>query len=136
MLLKDWKDIKYFKSFEFNRQEKMDKKLIVGLDKLREYIDKPIIINCSYEDRKTGGYHPEGKAVDIHVKGMHFFDLFIAASRFDEFNGIGIYPYWNNPGIHLDTRPKIRKYETDALWIGIAPRKYIPFTSDNIRKII
>jgi len=81
--------------------------LIFALEKLRVYAKRPIIIHCSYDP--TPGhvsnslhYKNPCKAVDLHISGMHVIEQFLCAIRFREFTGIGLYPDWNQPGLHLE----------------------------------
>lgn len=120
----EWKSIKYFLPTEnWGDPYKMDYQLIAGLDKLRQYVQKRIVIHCGFEVRTTGGFHPLGRAVDLHIMDMHPMEQFLAASRFQCFKGIGVYLWWNSPGIHLDNR-LLKAFETRALWGSIAPKKY------------
>lgn len=77
--------------------------LIQTLQALRNYTGRPIHIHSGYR-REGGGFHPRGMAADIHIEGLGLVDQYLAAERFAEFGGIGVYPYWNNPGIHVDVR--------------------------------
>ena len=141
MNLTQWNDIKYFspEKDNFGDPFMMRPEIFYPLDRLRKYVGQPIVVHCGYEQRKTGGYHPLGLAVDIHIVDMHVVDQFIAASRFDEFNGIGVYPYWNNPGLHLDARPKERRLWPDARWGCIkgegGRNVYVPLTWDFLKEI-
>jgi hypothetical protein len=76
---------------------------------------KRIVIHCGYQPRQNG-YHPMGLAIDFHIPNTPVLDQYLMAERFDGFNGIGIYPDWNSPGLHVDARPKDRKYQADARW--------------------
>ncbi len=63
------------------------------------------IINSDYREGKSG-QHPEGRALDIvfyrHEPGdVDVLTQFIFALR-SNFSGIGLYPYWKTPGIHID----------------------------------
>lgn len=110
----DWEKIKGFSEHEnWGEPDKMDPELIEALLELRKYVNKSIVIHCGTQGVHTAGsIHAEGKAADLHIVGMHYIDAFLAASRFPAFRGIGIYPHWNNKGLHLDTRPvKMR-----AMW--------------------
>jgi uncharacterized protein YcbK (DUF882 family) len=121
----EWKSIKYFSPSEnWGDPYKMDFKLIVGLDKLRQYVGRPIVIHCGYEKRTTGGYHPMGRAVDLHIEGLHPMEQYIAATRFQCFKGIGVYLWWDNPGLHLDNR-LLKAFETRAIWGSYEPKKYV-----------
>uniref|UniRef100_A0A6M3LIC7 Peptidase n=1 Tax=viral metagenome TaxID=1070528 RepID=A0A6M3LIC7_9ZZZZ len=124
-----WKRIDYFSPDDqidnFGDPYRMDVNLIFGLDALRKYTGRAIVIHCGYEKRPTG-FHPHGMAVDCHIVGLHPFDQFIAASRFEVFNGIGIYPKWHSPGLHLDTRPYEGRYEPEARWGCKGSGIYVP----------
>jgi len=113
----------------------MDGVLIYTLQQMRNYVGKPIIIHCGYEPRGSG-YHPKKCAVDLHIKDMHVVDQFLVASRFDNFNGLGVYPNWNNPGLHIDTRPKDKKFDVDSRWGCLEAGKYVLLDKEFFRKII
>ena len=131
-----WDNIRYFKPTDnFGDPFKMNVSLIFALDRLREYVNKPIIIHCGYEERDKKSWHTEGLAVDLHIKGLGLIDQFLAASRFDMFNGIGIYKCWRNPGLHLDNRPHKSKRDFDARWICLEQGKYLAFNSRNFKKL-
>lgn len=128
-----WKSIKYFGPKEkWGDPSKMSADLVFELDRLRKYIGRPIIIHCGYEQRLTGGFHPLGLAVDCHASGLHPMEFYIAATRFD-FTGIGVYLWWNNPGLHLDKRP-IKPGGQRHVWGSVQPQKYVPLDLDFIRQ--
>ena len=119
----DWRQVNYFDTNEaWGDHLKMDRRLIFELDDLRPYTKRPIIIHCGYELRKRGGQHPIGTAVDLHIENMSLFDQFIAALRFG-FVGIGVYPLWKHPGLHLDMRINVPHRQ---LWGCIGSRQYVP----------
>lgn len=99
--------------------------LLQALEDLRHYVRRPIHIHCGYENRPTG-LHPEGRAADLHIDGLHPMEQMIAASRFPAFTGIGVYLWWDNPGLHLDTRILVAN-EPRALWGSTAEKVYVPF---------
>lgn len=109
----------------------MDGILIYTLQEMRKYVGKPIHIHCGYEKRKTG-YHPLKCACDLHIAGLSVVDQFLVASRFDNFNGIGLYKWWKSPGLHLDTRPKC-KIAFDARWMSVERGKYLPLNAKNLK---
>lgn len=86
---------------------KVDSELLDKLQKLRDRINKPIIINSGYRtpehNKKVGGasgsQHLLGKAVDIKVNGMTPTTLAKHAEAVG-FRGIGLYKTF----IHVDTR--------------------------------
>jgi hypothetical protein len=121
-----WEKIDNFIPREFGCVD-MDGILIYTLQEMRKYVKRKMIIHCGYEKRKTG-YHPLKCACDLHVENMHVIDQFLIASRFDNFNGIGIYPW----GLHLDTRLK-NKTAYDARWISVKKGEYLSMTADNLK---
>jgi hypothetical protein len=124
MFEEQWKHVRYFNPGEnWGDPDRMDPKLILELDRLRHFIGFPIVIHCGYEERGGRGFHPEGRAVDCHVETFDALDFFFAAIRFN-FSGLGIYPWWDRPGLHLDTRPTVgRGYR--FLWGSTGPKKYV-----------
>ena len=137
----DWDDVRHFKPKEFKYPDYLEQKLIFAFDDLRDYVDRKFIVHCDFDFRK--GWHSEGFAIDGHFENMHPFDQYEAACRFDDFNGIGFYLWWNNPGIHGDTRPR-NKTEHDARWFspyrekvkGVWKPVYKPITAENLRKYL
>lgn len=129
-----WKPIKNFAPEDFGCID-MNGVLVYTLQNLRNFVNRPIIVHCGYEPRGTGGYHPLKCAVDIHIERMNVIDQFLAATRFDAFNGIGVYPNWNSPGLHLDTRC-LEKTRIDARWGCFKSGKYLPLDSNFFRKAL
>lgn len=102
----------HFKLKEFQSPDtgevKVDSKLIEKLEKLRQRIGKPLIINSGYRtpehNAKVGGaknsLHLQGKAADIRkVEGLTIDEMANLAEMIG-FDGIGKYSW----GIHVDTR--------------------------------
>jgi uncharacterized protein YcbK (DUF882 family) len=131
----DWDHINHFDPSEnWGDPSMMDSFLVHELDRLRAYIGRKIVIHCGYEARDGKGYHPKGLAVDCHASGLHPMEFYIAASRFKGFGGIGIYPWWNRPGLHLDCRQRLLGSTTPrALWGSIGPKQYVPFDTDFLK---
>lgn len=112
MTPEQWQTVKFFTPAEsWGDPAKMDPALIFELDRLRKYIAKPVIIHCGLEQRERG-YHPLG----------------MAASRFN-FGGIGVYLWWNNPGVHLDKRI-IHPGMSRAYWGSIKEGEYVAMDAD------
>jgi hypothetical protein len=96
----------YFKNYRtegWGEPCSMSKVLVYGADKLRALAGKPLIVHCGFEDRKTG-YHPKGLAMDCHIVDTPLLQQLYLALLIPEFTGIGVYPNWNNKGLHLDVR--------------------------------
>jgi len=95
---------------QFNNFEKMELVIIDMLEHMLKFCSSMGLqhkINSDYRDDDTG-QHGKGKAVDFvlykKVLGdFHWLYQFHIALRFD-FTGIGVYPCWNTPGIHVDSR--------------------------------
>jgi uncharacterized protein YcbK (DUF882 family) len=120
-----WKLSRYFSADEaWGDPRKMRYELIFELDRLRDYVQKPIIIHSGY--RENSRNHKTGYHADIHIEGMHHLDQFIVASRFG-FTAIGLYPYWNNPGLHLGADPA---EEWRRLWGKDYHGDYVGLTGD------
>lgn len=131
---KQWDTIKYFSPNEnWGNPNNMAYELLILLDNLREYLRKPIIIHCGYEDRQNDSYHCKGMAVDCHCPEIALLDFYTEASRFP-FQGIGVYPWWNNPGLHLDIRPEDNKGYR-SLWGSTSNQIYVPLTSSFLKNI-
>ena len=63
---------------------------------------------CMVHDINRGEHsenslHYQGKAIDLHMEGMTPGQTARIAMRYF-FGGIGIYPDWKHPGLHLDIR--------------------------------
>lgn len=130
----DWKAIEYFKPSEFNQPNKMEYHFINRLDQFRKMIGKPIIIHSSYREGDPR-YHGRGEAVDIHIKGISLLCAYTLANESGLFGGIGVYPKWNNPGLHLDMRPERTRW---GCWTPTDPKKkniYVPLDSAFIERI-
>lgn len=125
-----WESIKNFTSAEFNSDE-MSISLIVGLQKVRDYVDRKIIIKSGY--RKGKGYHGLKMAADIAIEGLHVVDQYLVVNRFNIFNGIGIYPNWNTPGLHVDIRPHV---DYNAQWGCFQTGKYVSLNHSFFKKIV
>jgi hypothetical protein len=130
-----WDSIKFFKKTEdWGDWTKLHVDLILGLDAFRNFVNKPIIIHCAYSisGHSDNSYHYKGMAVDLHVKDLSLVDQFLAVSRFDVFNGIGLYTDWEHPGLHLDIRPLKCRFDYDARWLR-AHGVYLPLVAENIK---
>lgn len=135
----DWRLVRRFKPTEnWGDWHKVHRRLVFALDALAEFADRPVILHNAYdEDGHTdGSYHYRGLAADIHIAGLHVMDQFIIASRFDEFNGIGVYPGWNNPGLHLDIRPSKDRLSPDSRWLRTRGGVYLPLTWKNLMEAL
>lgn len=116
----------YFSPKEkWGNPDKMKPELLFCLWKLRRHLERSallddprIIINCGYEERKTGGGHPDGRAVDFHVSGLNFLKAealildFMEELNLENWIALGIYPEWGDwkrPGFHLEIEKEKRE---------------------------
>lgn len=113
----------------------MDFGLLKRLDALREFVSYPIIIHCGYasDGHVKDSQHYLGRAVDFHIKNVSLINQYLMAERFI-FTGIGIYPDWNNPGLHCDVRHKNHEQSQDR-WVKLNG-KYVVLNEDAIRGMI
>lgn len=106
---------------DFSGFEHMDKFFLGMLDEFATQLDKKINIHAA---AKTAGhtsnslhYKRPCSAVDLSCPDLHLSELLRLAQAFQYkgtvFTGIGIYPYWNNPGLHLDLRSRPIKWIRD-----------------------
>lgn len=136
----DWTRVKNFERKEWRTNpEKINSELIYLVDELASYVKttfnpSPIcIIHVAYEDtgHSANSQHYLGFAVDLHFHGIPLLDQYLSAERFP-FTGIGIYPYWNNPGLHLDIRSVMSPY---ARWQRDRNGEYGKLDAEFIREV-
>lgn len=133
----DWKLVRHFSPKEkWGNWRKVYRDLIFTLDAFAEFVGRRVILHNVFDvsGHSDGSYHYVGQAGDLHVEGLHVIDQFIAASRFDGFNGLGVYPNWINPGLHCDIRPKSNRLLPDSLWMCRESGVYIPLSWQNIKE--
>jgi hypothetical protein len=132
MTTKMWDEIQHFSPAEFPSPDMMDANIVFLGDFLRDEIDKPFILHCTFDriGHKKSSQHYYGRAEDGHFVGipfrlavdkillycktytvervriMHpkFFEGTPDNILIGNLIGLGIYPHWNHPGFHLDTR--------------------------------
>lgn len=100
-----------------NHAARIQQRLVNALQKLRENINKPIIVvsgyRCSKHNIEVGGakesMHVKGLAADIRVDGMSIQELYEAVLAIPAFSdgGVGIYKTW----IHVDIREKKARWK-------------------------
>lgn len=129
----DWSKVEFFDKNEFEYPDRLDPLLIYSLDALRKAAGKPIKINCDFRpgDDKQHGI---GKAADIVIKGLSVVDQFLIAEKTRLFSGIGLYPFSNTPGIHIDIRT-LQPHEPGARWARNAAGVYVELNWKFIRSI-
>jgi len=120
-----WNNLTHFKPNStidnWGDPAKMDTRLLVCIDGLREFLGYPLYVTSGYRigDALT---HGKGLAVDLmspeYTSIKSLMDLYLGAERFG-FTGIGVYPDWKwegvtYGGIHVDFR-----FTDAARWMGV-----------------
>lgn len=102
----EWDQVRHFSASEFGAWEKLDARLVYALDEFRHALGVPLHVHTAY--RETSAFpdsqHPHGRAVDVCAAGLALLDFWLEAERRPEWTGIGLYPGWAHPGLHLDIR--------------------------------
>lgn len=122
---RQWQHINHFHQGEnWGDLDLLKFELVQKLDWMREELGSPVFINCAADltGHSTNSYHYKGMAADIHFsEDVLLGDVFILATRW--FSGIGLYPFWNNPGLHVDIR-SLKVDEEAKYWISWRKGKY------------
>ncbi len=127
MKREDFQRIEHFTMKEIPGWDKMKFEVIKRLDEMRhgdgEAMKWYFIITSAYREGKPGvrySYHHDGMAIDgMMIDRKTHLPLplpkqFIIAERWG-WGGIGLYPFWARPGLHLDIRP-YSEYDRHARW--------------------
>lgn len=112
----EWQQVEA--SGKFRRSEfkdnpmKLDRSLVYKLLNMRIEAGKPFNIHCAWTDGKghsPNSRHYLGKACDLDIADASLAYQVQLAFRHG-FKGIGVYPNWNKPGIHVDIREGASTY--------------------------
>ena len=127
-----WKTLRWFKEDEFPEPYLMDAWLMKLLDEMRDQVGKRFIVHYSTDgEHSVGSAHYRGEAVDGHFEGMDVIDQYLTAEAYN-FPGLGFYPWWVSPGLHLDTR-RLDPFQKGARWLRDKTGLYLPITPQVIR---
>lgn len=107
----DWSTIRHFTRAEFPKDpDRVSPDVVLLMDEMREAAGVPIIVHVAWDDSGHVGDSSHysttrdyAMAVDFHFVGWPLLDQWLFAERFP-WNGIGLYPHWNAPGLHCDLR--------------------------------
>ena len=125
-MLEIFEHIKHFRPSEFNHPEKMRDE-----EGKRRGIIITVNTDYAYSGHAPNSWHYKGKAFDIVIRDarterpLPVMKQFIIAMHYS-WGGVGFYPYWNDPGIHVDTRP-IGVFEKRATWWRNEKGEYKPY---------
>lgn len=76
-----------------------------------------------------------GLAIDWDCPGADLLDVYHAVERLNVWTGIGIYPYWHNPGLHTDLRER-RHPDYGARWYVDRAGTYRSLNIASLRQLI
>lgn len=140
-----WSKSKFFKDDKIKYAGKSTKEIVDLMDKIRQTVDKPIIIHRAYDPKaKVTSQHFKIPccAVDFHIQtlGITEYDKYEYLYKcfcdffkdYPEITGLGVYPYWNNPGFHIDLREK----KVNNPWLRNSENIYIPITPRSLRSYL
>ena len=90
--------------------EFMDYDFMLRVLALRKRLGLPMIVHAGYSlsGHAPDSYHGKGMALDFHVQNASPRRVLSEIDRMGVFGGAGWYPWWNNPGFHIDARPPER----------------------------
>lgn len=80
---------------------------MIKLQKFRAMIGRAVFFNCITDGiHSKDSQHPKACAYDIRIGGEDEinWNTMIEIALECGFKGIGFYPFWNTPGLHLDDR--------------------------------
>lgn len=117
---RDWSTIRHFVRSEWkNDPDLVDWDVVMLLDEQRNAAGRthPHIIHVAWDatghepnsSHYTSTSQPFATGVDYHMKGWSLLRQWLHAERFP-WAGIGVYPYWRQPGLHCDLRTLSREH--------------------------
>ena len=131
----DWSTVTYFGEDEFApRPDLVSPTLVYALDELRDALGVPLVVHNSWaaEGHEKDSRHYKGEAVDLHAVGVTLLDFWLMAERHLDFGGIGVYPFWAAPGLHLD----VRREGLRARWWRDRQGNYQALTGKSLRALM
>lgn len=111
MLDADWAACKVLRPLGVPDWRQVDRDLLLRVDAWAQVVGPVVITFTVGGSHVSDSQHYLGLAVDVTPKGAidrtmtadAWLDAYLAAERL-RFTGIGLYPFWNRPGFHLDLR--------------------------------
>lgn len=141
---RDWSLVKYFKREEWkNDPDRVAWDVVLLMDNMREAAQVPVVIHVAWD---SGGHVSDSShytnttdyaaGVDFHFVGWSLLDQWLFAERFP-WNGIGVYPFWNSPGLHCDLRRLRRDHPNlGKRWWRDADGRYRAFDKEMITMLL
>jgi len=130
-----WEKIQHFKPHEWGQWQSVSAGLIFAVDALRDLAGIACVIHCAFatSGHSVGSAHYRGLAADLHLVGLSVVDQFLLAEKLNVFAGIGVYPHWNKPGLHVDLAEPGRRWIRTTAPVS-STRAYIPLDWANLKK--
>lgn len=127
--------LRHFSSKEIPGREYMDPRTLRLLDRMRDADGTRmgwhfVVLHTTRSPIAGFSYHAQGLAIDgvmvdnLTREPLPLIRQYHIASRWP-WTGIGLYPYWSTPGLHLDTRP-CRALERRSRWFRDKAGEYRP----------
>ena len=110
-MARDWSAIQHFQREEWVMDpDRVLWDVVVLTDEMREATGGPIKIHVAWDSAghvQDSSHYTRGteyaSGVDLDFQGWPLVDQWLFAERFP-WVGIGLYPFWKTPGLHLDLR--------------------------------
>lgn len=136
MTNEDWGKLKFFDAFEFETPEEMEQEVVFLLDAIRAVAGAPFRVHESFSltGHETNSLHKIGGAIDGHFEGLGVIEQYLLCEQFRP-AGLGFYPFWSPPGIHIDSR-SLMPYQKAARWWRDAGGIYRRITVAAIKQFI
>jgi uncharacterized protein YcbK (DUF882 family) len=134
-----WKTLNYFTKKEFRKDpNKVHPEIPHLCDAIRERCtivvpapaDVKMILHVVWDDTghssKSYHYKEKAMAVDFHIVGVPLPLQYTILTSFRQIGALGFYPWWNNPGWHMDIRRNDRRIE----WL--CTKAEVPFEDSDV----
>lgn len=107
---------------------------------LREAVGVPLIVisgsRCPKHNKEVGGHDkslhafgptgaPECEASDVYSPYISYKEIYLKCEQLNHIGGLGVYPYYKIPIVHLDSRDKLRYRMEPKRWIRIKDGTYV-----------
>lgn len=101
------------------------RKLIYELESIQQYLNTTFYYSFEIERIMYGGV-----VVYAHAPGLPLRCLFETSKKY-RFTEIGIYPWWEKPGLSLS----MRKMAFRRIWVSMRKGHYLPLANDFIWEV-
>lgn len=136
-----WLTVRHFTREEWPRDPDRILPAVVHLaDQMREDSGWPIVVHVAWDDAGHVGDSTHytdrtefATGFDFHFAGVPLVEQWLFAERYP-WRGLGVYPYWNTPGLHCDLRTLGREHPNlGHRWWRDREGKYHPFSRELLR---